>query len=59
MKYRRLMHYSLALEVEQGPDEIYLDQGKQMIKMLKRFGLDELQTNDNSDDPKLEETHEF
>ena len=29
-----LMHYYLGLEVWQGPDEIYLGQGKYVIKML-------------------------
>ena len=34
-----LMHYYLGLEVWQGPEEVYLGQGKYVIKMLKRFDM--------------------
>eukprot|EP00253_Pinus_taeda_P023216 PITA_23216 len=39
MKDLVLMHYYLRLEVWQGPKEVYLGQGKYMIKMLKRFDM--------------------
>jgi len=39
MKDLGLMHYYLGLEVWQGPDEIYLHQGKYVIEMLKRFDM--------------------
>eukprot|EP00253_Pinus_taeda_P036133 PITA_36133 len=39
MKDLGLMHYYLGLEVWQGPNEIYLDQGKYVIEMLKRFDM--------------------
>jgi len=39
MKDLGLMHYYLGLEVWQGPCEIYLGQGKYVIKMLQRFGM--------------------
>ena len=34
-----MMHYYLGLEVWQGPDKIYLGQGKYVIEMLKRFDM--------------------
>ena len=37
MKDLGLMHYYLGLEVWQGPDKVYLGQGKYVIKLLKRF----------------------
>lgn len=39
MKDCGLMHYYLILEVLQGPNEIYLVQGKYVIEMLKRFDM--------------------
>ena len=39
MKDLGLMHYYLGLEVWQGLGEIYLGQGKYVIKMLQRFGM--------------------
>ena len=39
MKDLGLMHYYLGLEVWQGFDEVYLGQGKYVIKMLKRFDM--------------------
>ena len=39
MKDLGLMHCYLGLEVWQGPDEVYLGQGKYVIKMLKRFDM--------------------
>ena len=34
-----IMHYYLGLEVWQKPGEIYLGQGKYVIKILKKFGM--------------------
>lgn len=39
MKHLRLMHYYLGLEVWQKPGEIYLGQGKYVIKILQKFGM--------------------
>lgn len=39
MKDLGLMDYYLGLEGLQGPDEIYLGQGKYVIKMLKKFDM--------------------
>lgn len=39
MKDLGLMHFYLGLEVWQGPNEIYLGQGKYVIEMLKRFDM--------------------
>eukprot|EP00253_Pinus_taeda_P012298 PITA_12298 len=39
MKDLRLMHYFLRLEVWQKPGEIFLSQGKYVVKILKRFGM--------------------
>eukprot|EP00253_Pinus_taeda_P032310 PITA_32310 len=39
MKDLGLMHYYSALKVWQEPDEIYLGQGKYVIKMLKKFDM--------------------
>ena len=39
MKDLGLMHYYLGLEVWQGCDEIYLGQGKYVIKMLQSFDM--------------------
>ena len=39
MKYLGTMHYFLGLEVWQFPDEIFLNQGKYTIDILKRFGM--------------------
>ena len=39
MKYLGLMHYYLDLEVSKNPGEIYLGQGKYIIKMLQKFGM--------------------
>ena len=33
------MHYFLGLEVWQFPDEIFLNQGKYTVEILKRFGM--------------------
>jgi len=33
------LHYFLGLEVWQGPDEIFLGQGKYTVEILKRFGM--------------------
>jgi hypothetical protein len=37
MKYLGMMHYFLGLEVWQRPSEIFLNQGKYPIEILKRF----------------------
>ena len=39
MKDLGMMHYFLGLEVWQSPDEIFLNQGKYMVEILKRFGM--------------------
>ena len=39
MKDLGLMHYFLGLEVWQKPREIFLSQGKYMVKILERFGM--------------------
>ena len=38
-KYLGMIHYFLILEVWQYPDEIFLNQGKYTVEILKRFGL--------------------
>jgi len=38
MKYLGMMHYFLGLEVWKSPDEIFLNQGKYTVEILKRFG---------------------
>ena len=39
MKFLGMMHYFLGLEVGQYPDEIFLNQGKYVVEILKRFGM--------------------
>eukprot|EP00253_Pinus_taeda_P033928 PITA_33928 len=39
MKDLGLMHYYLGLEVWQKPSEVFLGQGKYVIKILKNFGM--------------------
>jgi hypothetical protein len=39
MKYLGLMHYFLGLEVWKSPERILLNQGKYMVKILKRFDM--------------------
>ena len=39
MKDLGMMHYFLGLEVWQSPDEIFLNQGKYTVEILKRFGM--------------------
>jgi hypothetical protein len=39
MKYLGLMHYFLGLEVWQSPERIFLNQGKYMVEILKRFDM--------------------
>eukprot|EP00253_Pinus_taeda_P034120 PITA_34120 len=39
MKNLGLIYYCLRLEVWEGPDEIYLGQGKYVIEMLNRFDM--------------------
>eukprot|EP00253_Pinus_taeda_P024839 PITA_24839 len=39
MKDLGLMHYFLGLEVWQNPGEIFLSQGKYVVKILDRFGM--------------------
>ena len=39
MKDVGMMHYFLGLEVWQSPDEIFLNQGKYTVEILKRFGM--------------------
>jgi hypothetical protein len=39
MKDLGLMHYFLGLEVWQRSDEIFLNQGKYIVEILKKFGM--------------------
>ena len=39
MKDLGMMHYFLGLEEWQHPDEIFLNQGKYTVEILKRFGM--------------------
>jgi hypothetical protein len=39
MKDLGMMHYFLGLEVWQRPDGIFLNQGKYVVEILKRFGM--------------------
>jgi hypothetical protein len=39
MKYLVMMHYFLVLEVWQRPSEIFLNQGKYVVEILKRFRM--------------------
>eukprot|EP00253_Pinus_taeda_P030515 PITA_30515 len=41
MKDLGLMHYFLSLEMWQRPGEIFLSQGKYVVKLLERFGMTE------------------
>ena len=44
MKDLGMIHYCLGLEVWQYPDEIFLNQGKYMVEILKRFGMMDCKT---------------
>jgi hypothetical protein len=39
MKYLGMMHYLLGLEVWQRSDGIFLNQGKHVVEILKRFEM--------------------
>jgi hypothetical protein len=39
MKDLGLMHYFLGLEVWQSPNKIFLNQGKYVVEILKRFDM--------------------
>ena len=39
MKDLGMMHYFLGLEVWQHSDDIFLNQGKYTVEILKRFGM--------------------
>ena len=39
MKDLGMMHYFIGLEVQQYPDEIFLNQGKYVVEILKIFGM--------------------
>ena len=39
MKDLGMMHYFLGLEVWQYPNDIFLNQGKYRVEILKRFGM--------------------
>ena len=39
MKYLGLMHYFLGLEVWKSSEEIFLNQGKYVVEILKRFNM--------------------
>ena len=59
MKALGLMHYYLGLDVWQESDEIYLGQGKYVIKMLKRFDMMDCKPMTNLMIIALEETKKF
>jgi hypothetical protein len=39
MKYLKMMHYFLGLEVWKRTDEIFLSQWKYTVEILRRFGM--------------------
>lgn len=41
MKYIGLIHYFLGLEVWKKSGEVFLSQGKYVVKLLERFGMSE------------------
>lgn len=41
MKYLSLMHYFLGLNVRQRPCEMFISQGKYVVKLLESFGMTE------------------
>jgi hypothetical protein len=54
MKYLGLMHYFLGLEVWQSPERIFLNQGKYVVKILKRFDMLECKSMNIPMETKLE-----
>ena len=48
MKDLGMMHYFLGLEVCQCPYEIFLNQGKYIVEILKRFGMMDCKAMNNS-----------
>ena len=44
MKGLGLMHYFLSLEVWQQKGEVFLGQGKHIVEILKRFGMEDCKT---------------
>jgi hypothetical protein len=39
MKYLGLMHYLLGIEVWKSPEKIFLNQGKYVVEILKKFNM--------------------
>ena len=48
MKYLGIMHYFLGIEVWKFPDDIFLNQGKYAVDILKRFGMLDCKEMNNS-----------
>ena len=49
MKDLGLMHYFLSLEIWQSSEEIFLNQGKYAVEILKRFNMLECKVMDSMD----------
>ena len=59
MKYEGLMHYFLGLEVWQGPDEIFLRQGKYTIDILRRYGMMDCKSMATPMEANMKKLHDF
>ena len=59
MKDLELIHYYLGLEVWKKPGEIYLGQGKYIIKLLQKFGIDGFQAHDYSHEHQSQEVEKL
>jgi hypothetical protein len=57
MKYLGLMHYFLGLEVWKSPENIFLNQGKYAVEILKRFDMLECKSMNTPMETKLNVTH--
>jgi hypothetical protein len=55
MKDLGLMHYYLGLEVWQKHGEVFLGQGKYVVKILQKFGMMDCKSMDNSHGNRFEE----
>ena len=53
MKDLGQMHYILGLEVWQNPKDIFLNQGKYAVEILKRFGMMDSHDHPNDDKPEV------
>jgi hypothetical protein len=54
MKDLGLMHYFLGLEVWQSPERIFLNQGKYVVEILKRFDMLECKSMNTPTETKLQ-----